>query len=46
MPSNFAELGIPYPPEWSSAWDHIRAITIESLRVMREKVLKYADESS
>jgi hypothetical protein len=27
------------------AWDRIRAATIEALRVVREKVLKYAKES-
>jgi hypothetical protein len=44
LPANFAKLGIPYPPEWHSAWDRIRTATIEALRVVREKVLKYARE--
>jgi hypothetical protein len=40
------KLGIPYPPQWGSAWDRIRTVTIGSLRIIREKVLKYADESA
>ena len=46
LPTNLAKLGIPYPPRWGDAWDRIRAATIEALRVVREKVLKYAKESS
>ena len=44
--TNLDKLGIPYPPQWGNAWDRIRAATIEALRVIREKVLRYASESS
>jgi hypothetical protein len=46
LPTSMAKLGIPYPPQWGDAWDRIRAATIEALRVIREKVLRYATESS
>ena len=46
LPTSLAKLGIRYPPQWGDAWDRIRAATIEALRVIREKVLKYATESS
>jgi hypothetical protein len=46
LPTTLAKLGIPYPPQWRDAWDRIRAATIEALRVVREKVLQYATESS
>ena len=46
LPTSLVKLGIPYPPRWGDAWDRIRAATIEALRVVREKVLKYAKESS
>lgn len=45
LPASMAKLGISYPPQWGDAWDRIRASTIEALRVIREKVLKYATES-
>ena len=46
LPTSLVKLGIPYPPQWEDAWDRIRAATIHALRVVREKVLKYAKESS
>jgi hypothetical protein len=46
LPTSLVKLGISYPPHWGEAWDRIRAATIEALRVVREKVLKYAKESS
>jgi hypothetical protein len=42
----FSKLGISYPPQWGSAWDRIRAATIEALRIIREKVLIYADNAT
>jgi len=44
--SNFTRLGIPYPPQWEDAWDRVRAATIEALRIIREKVLFYADNKT
>jgi hypothetical protein len=46
LPTSLVKLGISYPPRWGDAWDRIRAATIEALRVVREKVLKYAKASS
>jgi len=46
LPTSLARLGISYPPQWGDAWDRIRAATIEALRVIREKVLICATESS
>jgi hypothetical protein len=46
LPTSLVKLGIPYPPQWRDAWDRIRAATIEALRIVREKVLKHATESS
>ena len=46
LPTSLARLGIRYPPQWGDAWDRIRAATIEALRVIREKVLICATESS
>jgi hypothetical protein len=46
LPTRLAELNIPYPLQWENAWDRIRAVTIESLRVIREKVLRYADNAT
>jgi hypothetical protein len=40
--THLAKLGIPSPPDWSNAWDHIRAATIDALRVIREKVQRFA----
>jgi hypothetical protein len=42
----FSKLGISYPPQWGNAWDRVRAVTIEALRIIREKVLRYAAESA
>jgi hypothetical protein len=46
LPTSLVKLGIPYPPQWRDAWDRIRVATIEALRIVREKVLKHATESS
>ncbi|MEN6426154.1 MAG: hypothetical protein ABFE13_12370 [Phycisphaerales bacterium] len=46
LPTRLARLGISYPPRWGEAWDRIRAATIDALRVIREKLVKYAKESS
>lgn len=45
LPTSLVKLGISYPPRWGDAWDR-RAVTIEALRVVREKVLKHAKESA
>jgi hypothetical protein len=43
LPTALETLGIPYPLRgWGDAWNNIRSVTIDALRIIREKVIRYA----
>jgi hypothetical protein len=42
LSDTFTKLGIPYPPEWDKAWDHIRIKAVEAFNIIREEVYRHA----
>jgi hypothetical protein len=46
LSKSFEDLGIKYTSQWGDAWDRIRAVTIDALCAIREKVLRYADNAT
>jgi hypothetical protein len=40
LPNVLSRLGIPYPPEWGEAWNHIQTHVVNALGVIRETVYR------
>lgn len=38
LPDALDALGVPYPPDWSFAWDQVKASVIEALVDLRDEV--------